>query len=627
MTESARPTGPVPTLESRVTWLESQVSKAAGILRRPDLVDRAESDAAFEAGRGIAVIVAGETSRGKSSLVNAILERPNLIPNAADVTTNVYLTIRHGSPESARVFVEGNDVSLPVGLDTVGQWSTVDGNPDNVKAVRAVDLLIDHPLLAKGVMIVDTPGVGGIEAAHAEMTLVALSHADALLFVKGAQAPISGPEATFLTRAAERIETVIICLTKTDLFPGWATIAAQDREFLGRYLPRFKDAPILPVSSVLAEAARQRAATSPASASALRAASGFDELLRTIDERIVRPGVALRLGNRVRGSITAIEAMADHVRARAGSARGDSKHRADLETAHARLLEYRKESGGWNVLLGDDLQRLRSSMIQALNLAIHETRTALAPANMKRPEDGVEFTAELQRRLNDMLARLNAGLIDGMAALGGRLRETLSLEGIDLRPAAIDLAIQPGGGVDAALVETDSERAATMARGIMSAVSPAMTLSFISAGNPVLIGTGVVLGLGLVVVERVTRARSKDLANARQVWGSVLADTTRRAEIDIPFALDNRLLDIRRATEIAVRAGLDERIAQLTTAEADLKALLQAEESVKQKAIADAETSLKSLATLKSKGESYLSEGGLSGTRTPAPSPTQATAV
>ena len=83
------------------------------------------------------------------------------------------------------------------------------------------------------------------------MTLAALSDADALIFVLDASAPLSRPELNFLSKASQRIESVILVLTKTDVFPGWRTILDENRQLLQQYAPRFADQEIIPVRSPL----------------------------------------------------------------------------------------------------------------------------------------------------------------------------------------------------------------------------------------------------------------------------------------------------------------------------------------------------------------------------------------
>ena len=60
---------------------------------------------------------------------------------------------------------------------------------------------IPNPLLEGGLTLVDTPGVGGLNAGHAAATLAFLPSADALVFVTDASAELSGPELEFLASA------------------------------------------------------------------------------------------------------------------------------------------------------------------------------------------------------------------------------------------------------------------------------------------------------------------------------------------------------------------------------------------------------------------------------------------
>src|SRR4029453_9559230 len=94
------------------------------------------------------------------------------------------------------------------------------------------------PLLAY-LSLVDTPGVGGLDSLHAEIALDAVERATPLLFVGGASAPFSQPEIDFLVEASKRVNFVLFALTKTDAYPGWRTILADDRGQLQAHAPRF----------------------------------------------------------------------------------------------------------------------------------------------------------------------------------------------------------------------------------------------------------------------------------------------------------------------------------------------------------------------------------------------------
>ncbi len=72
---------------------------------------------------------------------------------------------------------------------------------DRRKVVELVEVGLPNPFLERGITLVDTPGVGGLNAAHAAATLAFLPSADALIFVTDASAELSRPELDFLASA------------------------------------------------------------------------------------------------------------------------------------------------------------------------------------------------------------------------------------------------------------------------------------------------------------------------------------------------------------------------------------------------------------------------------------------
>src|SRR5439155_21650416 len=89
------------------------------------------------------------------------------------------------------------------------------------------------PLLAAGLCMVDTPGVGGLTAAYEAAALASLQTAAATLFVVDASAELGGQDIEFIRLAASRCPRVICVLTKIDLHPQWRRILELDRAHLG----------------------------------------------------------------------------------------------------------------------------------------------------------------------------------------------------------------------------------------------------------------------------------------------------------------------------------------------------------------------------------------------------------
>ena len=105
--------------------------------------------------------VVGETKRGKSSLVNALIGVPNLSPVDAAVATAAYLEFSHSATHGARAYVPGKEQPEPLSLGDLRDWGTLLGRlPEGVRPPRRIEVLHSAPLL-RYLTLVDTPGVGG----------------------------------------------------------------------------------------------------------------------------------------------------------------------------------------------------------------------------------------------------------------------------------------------------------------------------------------------------------------------------------------------------------------------------------------------------------------------------------
>ncbi|MGH8878041.1 MAG: dynamin family protein, partial [Stackebrandtia sp.] len=130
-----------------------------------------------------AMVIVGETKRGKSSLTNALIGVPNLSPVDAAVATSSYMEFEHGAEHTVHAYVPGNEVPIPLNPTDIRDWGTTLGQlPGGVRPPRRLRIQHSAPLL-QYLSIIDTPGVGGLDALHAEVALDAVSRATALLFV------------------------------------------------------------------------------------------------------------------------------------------------------------------------------------------------------------------------------------------------------------------------------------------------------------------------------------------------------------------------------------------------------------------------------------------------------------
>ena len=245
-------------------------------------------------------------------------------------------------------------------IEELADWATASGSCSG--GVRAVDVTLDHPLLADGLVLIDTPGVGGLDAAHAEVTEAALLEADALLFVVDADAPMSGPERRFLERVSERLDSVIFALTKVDKWPGrWEGILERNRQELARLSPRYRDCVWLPVSSKDREEARAARGDDPESARYMDERSGFTALEAALRE-VLAEARTLGLRNRVqlcRATVDSLYTATDQ----AVAADPEPEVERQLDEAREKHLAFKEECrttrGGWARDLHRQLETLR----------------------------------------------------------------------------------------------------------------------------------------------------------------------------------------------------------------------------------------------------------------------------
>ena len=167
---------------------------------RGDLVERMQSRNRVLADPAVTVMVVGEFKQGKSSLINALLSAP-VCPVDDDVATAVPTVIRYA--ERARAAVAGGDESADPNWTEVpideARRVVLEGAAVASGRRRVVEIGLPRRLLADGLVLVDTPGVGGIGSVHAAATASALPAADAILFVSDASQELTAPELEFLS--------------------------------------------------------------------------------------------------------------------------------------------------------------------------------------------------------------------------------------------------------------------------------------------------------------------------------------------------------------------------------------------------------------------------------------------
>jgi len=149
------------------------------------------------ADRTVRVAVVGEFSSGKSTLVNALC-RAELLPSAALATTSVVTRLVNGNRSATVSVVNGGptctlpkDASVlsrllggtPLPSDLVGQLKLLTADKDISAHVGSLTVRWHAPFLARGVVLLDTPGLNSAHRRHTKLAEEAVAEADLLLLL------------------------------------------------------------------------------------------------------------------------------------------------------------------------------------------------------------------------------------------------------------------------------------------------------------------------------------------------------------------------------------------------------------------------------------------------------------
>ncbi len=189
----------------------------------------------------------GQFKRGKSTLLNTLVGA-DILPVGVTPVTAVVTLLRHGPARSARVRV-GTEAWRQIPLHELETYVSEEKNPENVMNVTGVEVFVPSPLLATGLCLVDTPGVGSIFEGNTEATRSFVPHVDAALVVLGADPPISGEELRLVERVAKDVRDFVFVLAKADR--SGDEELRQALSFTRRVLAEIVDEPrVLVVSAV-----------------------------------------------------------------------------------------------------------------------------------------------------------------------------------------------------------------------------------------------------------------------------------------------------------------------------------------------------------------------------------------
>jgi len=220
-----------------ITRLQDLAGLAAQ-LDREDVAIEANALAERLAEGRFFVACVGQFKRGKSTLIGALIGE-SILPTGFVPVTAVPTVIRYGSARSARIRAADSSWRT-IALHALEEYVSEEHNPENIKQIAGAEVFVPCRLLATGMCLVDTPGLGSVFSSNTATTQAFIPHIDAALVVTGSDPPLAGEELALVESVAQHVEHLIVVLNKADKAsaPEKAAAIAFTQRLLAKRLHR-----------------------------------------------------------------------------------------------------------------------------------------------------------------------------------------------------------------------------------------------------------------------------------------------------------------------------------------------------------------------------------------------------
>ena len=570
-------------------------TQAAKAYDRPDLVDRLSVTRWRLADPSFHVFVVGEFKQGKSSLVNALLNAP-VCPVDDDIATAVPTAIHYGTEPSATLLLkpaEDEDVVAPtsgipatsipaasahpddlvreeITVEQVARHVTEAASPREGLRVHSVEVTLPRKVLADGLVVVDTPGVGGLGSAHSAATLGALPMADAVIFVTDASQELTAPELDFLQLAREMCSKLLVVLTKVDFYPAWRKIRDLDVAHLAEHGVR---APVVCVSSAL------RIHSLRTNDRELNRESGFPQLVGYLQQDIAANAEKITVRNAASDVLSVaslLTAQFQNERQALESPEGAAAVVANLAELKERSNQLRGGAAKWHQALSDGIVDLQGDLDYELRARLREVTKLADDAidNSDPAETWDDFQAWLYRRVAADIIHTYTSLHQRAQELALRVAESFGEDGgemaveLDLaNPADVVAAVEADTSIKAEKMGMSSQGLAALrgSYGGMLMFGMLGRVAGLGLINPATVVIGLFLGRKALRDEK-ERQRAMRRSQAKQahrkytdevgfVVGKDARDTLRRIQRQLRDFFAGRADELHRSTTDAMAAA------------------------------------------------------------------------
>ena len=595
-------------LKEQARELVDLATKAASAYERTDLLEEITKAGEHLERSTTHVVVLGEHKMGKSSLINALVGAEACPAHEWHATT--VATVVRGADQAAAtvVFDDGNEgddaiddasTKQTVAFENLRQLVTEAGNPGNRHQIHMVEVDVPSPVLGSGLVLVDTPGTGGLGSPESASVLAAATHADGIVFVTAADQELTEPEMDLLRSLGSGRLPLVIAVNRCDLQVQWRRIVDVNRAHLR---DGGIEAPVVGVSCEL-----RRIAMRDGDAD-LNEESGFLDLATLLRSSVIDRVDEVAADAAAEAVHTAATAMRDTFAAE-HAALSDPQSIEELERrlteARLRAERLREQGARWQQRLNDGLADLTADVDHDLRQRLRSVMADIEEAiDESDPAESHEALASWLER------RLTGEVIENFRLLAERTEDVAHTVGETFDDEAMQVRVAPV--VDADRVSQMVDLGVDLDRGPGRDTGYAQSMALVRGSYMPFAIAGMAIGftgVGLLMVPAVgvsalmggkslREEKQRQLGLRRQQAKAAV----RKYVDDVSFRVSKDSRDSMRRTQRMLRDTLSERATSvLRSAEDTLRAAQQAvnvEGEQRSRRIRDLEAEVQRLDTL-----------------------------
>lgn len=390
------------------------------------------------------VVVCGEFKKGKSSLLNALLNEKDLFPVNVKVATNLVSTITYGAQEKITVIFgdKGKEKTKVISRAEIPEYVTEQGNEGNYKDARMLLIETPNPRLQEGLVLVDTPGMGSLNAEHSAITYAFIPNADAVIYVSDVQAPLTTYETDFIKKISKHCSNFLFTVTKIDQSDNYDTILDNNHEKLVDVLSQPKEEiKIVPVSS----SAKMRYLQT-GNARDLKN-SNFETLERELWNLLTAKGADILLSPALSSTGRILAELKGRLQADWQACQKDSveetkKMEEKLKEATQKRQRLLENNAEWQEQLVDEIRQLRLDFNYAVEEAFGQVKQEFM-ANLTNSDDAAnvdEIVKQVESSISNAMVDIIKQLSISAANVQGRME---SITNLGFNPFEVEQYLDP----------------------------------------------------------------------------------------------------------------------------------------------------------------------------------------